>query len=291
MRMKLAVPLALALTFIITLPAVAEPSSGCGRPPSEPPTAVAVDGWDRRVIVAVPEDYASDRPYPLVVAFHGRTNDNARVRRYYGLEEDGDAAIFAYPAGLRDDSGRFTWADPGDPGEDLRDYALFDRLLADLGARYCVDLDAVFVVGHSLGASFANDLACARGHRIRAVASVAGGISQEDCRDRVAALLLHNPDDRLVPVGEGRRARDVFLAENGFDGPPPQPSQIAGFACRRYGGGGHPVLWCPHDHDLTPQGRRYPHQWPPDAGAAIMAFFRQVAGLIPPPETGSAGSG
>src|SRR3546814_10613623 len=72
-------------------------------------------------------------PHPLAVAFHGRTSDGGRVRRYYGLEGEGrSGAVFAYPSGLRDESGRFTWAEPGDPPERLRDYALFDRLLADL---------------------------------------------------------------------------------------------------------------------------------------------------------------
>ena len=77
----------------------------------------------------------------------------------------------------------------------------------------CVDLDAVFVVGHSLGASFANSLACARGGQVRAVGSVAGGIDGTACTGRAAALLLHNPADRAVPISEGLRARDALLGD------------------------------------------------------------------------------
>jgi poly(3-hydroxybutyrate) depolymerase len=50
-------------------------------------------------------------------------------------------------------------------------------------------------MGHSLGASFANSLACARTDRFRAVAAVAGGITPSDCLREVAALLLHNRRD------------------------------------------------------------------------------------------------
>ena len=112
----------------------------------------------------LPSPYQRGRPYPLIVAFHGRTNTNAQARDYFGLEATASPpAIFVYPAGLRDASGQFTWSDPGDQSGALRDFALFDTIVSDLAERFCVDLDAVFVVGHSLGASFANSLACARG--------------------------------------------------------------------------------------------------------------------------------
>ena len=143
-------------------------SPGCAKAAAPPPTHFVVAGTQREAIVVLPSPYQRDRRYPLVVAFHGRTNTNAQARDYFGLEATASPpVIFVYPAGLRDALGQFTWSDPGDQPGALRDFALFDTIVCDLAERFCVDLDAVFVVGHSLGASFANSLACARGRIAR----------------------------------------------------------------------------------------------------------------------------
>jgi polyhydroxybutyrate depolymerase len=267
-----------AVLWLVAAPAsAARPSFGCGLPPPlNPPTTVNLDGQPRDMIVAVPPGYSADRVYPLVLGFHGRTNDNQQVRQYYDLEKSSRFdAIYVYPAGLRDGSGKYSWYNPGDRANSLRDYALFDRLLTDIGARYCVDQDQVFVVGHSLGASFANSLACARSDRIRAVGSVGGGISPTQCSGKVAALLLHNPDDQDVSVKESERARDALVAQNGSPAPRPRKEKLAGFDCDRYGKREGEVLWCLHHQDYNRRGRYYPHQWPKEASAAIMEFFAE----------------
>src|SRR4051812_27434842 len=191
--------------------AAASPSPGCGRPePARAPASFLVDGIERQVMAAVPGGYHPDVPVPLAMAFHGRTNDNARLRRYLGLEEAATApAIFVYPAARRDRGGGFTWAVPDGRGPDL---ALFDGILAEIGRSYCLDRSAIFLVGHSLGASFANEIACARATVVKGLASVAGGIGPGRCPGgRVPALLLHNPHDELVPLAEGKRVRDALL--------------------------------------------------------------------------------
>ena len=135
-----------------------------------------------------------------------------------------------------------------------------------------VDLDAVFVVGHSLGASFANSLAWARGGQVRAVGSVAGGIDGSACTGRAAALLLYNPADRAVPIGEGLGARDALLGDAEAV-PRPSTRHLGEFACDVYPAASGPVLWCPYHDSLTRTGRYYPHQWPAGAGPAIIRFF------------------
>lgn len=262
----------------------AAPSAGCGRsPPDRPPTTFVVEGVPRQAITVVPKRYRPEQPHALVFAFHGRTNDNAAARRYFDLEDAAAApTVFVYPAGLPDRSGRFTWADPGDPADALRDFAFFDTMLETLARAYCLDRDAVFVVGHSLGATFANSLACARGERLRGLASVAGGIHPALCSGGVAALLVHNPDDRLVPVTEGRRARDVLLG----DAREPLTlgsRDIGDFACQLYAERSEeadpdPVFWCLHHEDRTRWNRSYPHRWPDGAATAIMRFFETLPG-------------
>jgi polyhydroxybutyrate depolymerase len=256
----------------------AAPSAGCGAPPKRPPATFHVDGRERHAIVVLPEDYRADRPHAVVFAFHGRTNDNGQARRYFGLEEAAHGpTIHVYPAGLTDETGRFAWADPGDPPDALRDFPLFDVILDRIASAYCIDLEAVYVVGHSLGASFANSLGCARADRIRGIASVAGGITPSDCSGAVAALLLHNPRDRAVPVSEGERARDVLLGQEAPEEKPMRRS-IGAFECQLHGDRENPLFWCPHRQDATGPGRYYPHQWPEGAAQAIFEFFDGLAG-------------
>ncbi len=242
-------------------------SSGCGQ---DFPliTELESSGMPRDVITALPENYNPQTPYKLIFAFHGRTSDNAEVQKYYDLEPNANS-IVVYPRGLGDSSG-FSWGN----GESFADTVLFDDLLETYASSYCVDLASVFVVGHSLGASYATSLACLRGDRLRGVAALGGGISANGCVGKVAAMILHNPEDNLVPLGEGENARDTFLAQNGLP-LTPAPSEPAEFNCNRYGSGEtlYPVVWCLQPVSTEYDGSYYPHTWPPGAGAAIMAFF------------------
>jgi len=281
--------LAAAIVLALSAQAGAETppgrSAGCGGTAALPARLeLEVAGTRRHALVAAPRGYDPAIPHHLVFAFHGRTNTATQARQYFRLEPAARApTIFVYPEALRAADGRFAWSDPHDPPGRLRDYALFDALLDGMAASFCIDPGAVFVAGHSLGASFASSLACARGDRIRGVVAVAGGIVPSKCVGQVGAVLIHNPRDALVPIAEGRRALDTFLAQNGLAGERPDPVGIGGIACRRYGPDpdGNPVLWCQHDEDGTngrrPSARPYPHTWPAGAGEIAMTFFEDLA--------------
>lgn len=248
-------------------------SAGCGSPPPEaPPPVLRVGEEVRRLIIDIPADYDPATPHRLILAYHGRTTPPVRVRRYYGLTEalaepEARPTIVAYPHALRQADDTYIWRLP----EDL---AFFDAIVETLSTAYCVDRSALYAVGHSLGASFANTLACARGATLRATASVAGGYVPTDCTGPTAALLLHNREDRLVPVEIGRRARDALLALN--DLPPlPAAQYREPFRCWRYGQEDvrNPVGWCLHDSYRSHSGRFYPHTWPDAAGRVMIRFF------------------
>lgn len=260
---------------------------GCGRaPPAVAPSSVEVDHRRRALVTVVPEGYDPAQPHALVIAFHGRTSSNAKVRRYYDLERfAGGPTIFVYPSGLRARGGGYSWSAPDDGAASLRDYALFDAVIARITRSYCIDPGRIFAVGHSLGAWFVNSLGCARGEVLRAIATLAGGISGSHCRGAVAAALFHNPDDRLVDISHGLEARDLFRAQNGLEDKG-RTTSLHGFACRRYGdpSAWHPVVWCPHGRDHTRSGRYDPHTWPAGAGAAMMRFFTS----LPPAGTATA---
>jgi polyhydroxybutyrate depolymerase len=259
-------------------------SAGCGdAPPRSPPESVVAGGRSRQLILAIPPVYDSAVPHDLVVAFHGRTSPAEQVRDYFDLEPHArKPTLFVYPRGLAGVTpDTRNWSDPGDPPGRLRDYALFDAILARIATDYCVDPHRVFAVGHSLGASFVNSLGCARGKALRGIATVAGAVQASRCSGETAALLIHNPRDRLVPFELGTSVRDLNRRSNGLTGVPPAPpetlTQPPAFDCERYGAlARNPVLWCPHSADTNRHGRNYPHQWPPGTGELVMAFFARL---------------
>jgi polyhydroxybutyrate depolymerase len=258
-------------------PVSKKPSPGCGHaPPAQIPVSVDVAGQTRSFILAIPRRYNARQTHALVFAFHGRTNSNEEVRSYFDLEENAtQPTIFVYPSGKQLENGKYNWADPGDNADQLRDYARFDKLLQTISERYCIALDRVYVVAHSLGAYFANSLACVRAARIRAMASLGGGISAGSCNGEIAVMLLHNPKDRLVSFQNGVQARDHFLQQNHLQGQKAVPVYGSELNCKRYGEAEirNPVVWCPHTQDRTSRGRYYPHNWPQQTGQAIMQFF------------------
>lgn len=251
-------------------------ASGCGlEAAAPPPDRVTVAGRARAVITRLPSAYDPQVAHSLIIGIHGRTNSNRDVRGYFDLERHArEPTIFAYPSGRPAAAAGQPWSDPGDRGEALRDFVLIDRLIDLLSARYCLNQERIFAVGHSLGAWFVNSLGCARAAWFRAIASVAGGISPSDCTGPIAALILHNPKDRLVPHREAERARDLLIQANGFR-PEGLPTDPAARHCIRYGprAAADPVVWCPHREDVTWRGRFYPHQWPRGTGKQIMEFF------------------
>jgi polyhydroxybutyrate depolymerase len=272
--------LGLVFIFVVTTSCGADEinncSAGCGRAaPAKPPDSIKVGDRIREFISVVPKSYDADKPHRLIFAFHGRTTPNTRIRQYYRIEQNSKVpTIFVYPAALIAVDGKYSWYESSDPRDRLRDYAFFDALLELLSSNYCVDLEQVFVVGHSLGASFANSLGCARGEVIRGVGTVAGRIWDTTCSGPAAAMIIHNPKDNLVPVSRGQRARDHALAQNGLE-PPARACEPQRLNCECFGSPEfrYPVVWCPHTEDYNRQGKFYPHLWPQEAGAAIMNFF------------------
>lgn len=255
-------------------------SAGCGLPTPDPLRGLEVGGQTRRFILSVPEPYDAGEPHPLVFAFHGRTSPAEEVRSYYDLEPHAPRTLgptfFVYPVALTQEDGTFGWWNPGDAPGALRDFALFDALVTRLGALYCVDTERVYAVGHSLGGSFVNALGCHRAEDLHAVASLGSGPSGGICRGSVAAMVLHNPRDELVPFELGQGARDQYLRQNGLTGNP-GPTEPKTLACKRYGfsDSPYPVHWCPHTQDVS-FGRDYPHNWPEETGGAVIRFFEAL---------------
>ncbi len=252
-------------------------SPGCGRAAGTPPSSVLVRGTQRSFLLTVPSGYVANYPSPLIVAFHGRTNSNEQVRGYYGLDRNARDYFIAYPAAIKGANGSFTYADPGESGENMRDVAFFDALVQTLASRYCIDMDRIFVVGHSLGAWMANSVACIRGGVVRGSGTVGGDSVIMPCAGPTAGMLMHNPHDKLASFASTERAMNQRREDNecGWASQPVEPSLLK---CREYDGciPSSPVVWCPHELDMDPQGDYYPHNWPREATPAILRFFADL---------------
>lgn len=251
-------------------------SAGCAAtPPRIVPSSSVVNGVTRHYITVVGNKYNQNVPTKLIFAFHGRTNPNTMVRTYYKIEQasQGDAIII-YPAGLPEEWPSRSWSNPGDRAANLRDFALFDQLVEEFSDNYCINTDEIFVVWHSLGAWFTNSLACARGDVIRAIGSVGGGTTINNCRGPVAAMIMHNPEDNLASFESGITARDQLLRQNSCSQETipvgPAGGNCVQYTCQQDA----PVIRCPHN-DST-EGRMqwyYPHTWPDFAWPSIWHFF------------------
>lgn len=252
-------------------------SPGCGRAQRDAPSSVNVNGIQRNFLLTIPRGYREHNPSPLIVAFHGRTNDNARVRSYFRLDREADDSFIAYPSAIKQPNGTFTWSDGGDKASELRDFAFFDALVEELALQYCIDMDRIFVAGHSLGAWFANSVACARGGVVRASGTVGGSATMRDCSGPSAALMINNPKDASSPHAASEAMRDIRVGENGCT-LQTESAEPSAFSCRSYRScyEGNTVTFCPHTIDHERNGSYYPHLWPDGTAQAIVRFFEAL---------------
>jgi polyhydroxybutyrate depolymerase len=239
-------------------------SSGCGSTmtPASGALSIDVDGTSRDYILAVPDDYDSDHPYPLVFGWHWRGGSAEDVAGsgflggYYGLEELADgSAIFVAPDGIDDG-----WANTGG-----RDIAFLDAMLARFKSELCIDESRIFSTGFSYGGMMSFAVACARADVFRAIAPMSGAL-YSGCEDGdlpIAVWGAHGDEDDVVPLSDGQAGLEVFLERNHCESTamPTTPSP-----CVTYQGcdAGYPVTWCEFEGGHSP---------PSFATDAIWEFF------------------
>ncbi len=248
-----------------------ERSPGCDNGIASVPSTITVEGAERTFLITHPQNAARGVPAPLLIAFHGRTNSNERVKSYMRFEREAPEMIVVYPAGLPN-AGGYTWAGTG--GADV---ALFDALVEHVAAHLCIDMDQIYVTGHSLGAWMANSIACLRGGIVRASGTVGGNGITTGCTGPTAGLISHNPNDRSAPYDATVRVREARVEENActWDIENAEPRNLS---CVKHAGcqGGNDVLWCPHTIDTDERGQYYPHTWPRGSAKSIVTFFREL---------------
>ena len=184
-------------------------SAGCGVDPRPQGAAtIQVDGLARTYEFSLPTGYDKNRPYPLVFGFHGAGVEVSSFRTYFDMTTVvGADAIVVYPSAPA--SSR-SWSVK-------RDLPLFDALLAQFEAQYCVDAKHIFAAGHSSGGMMTHALGCQRGNVLRGIGPLSAGPPSGACVGQPAVWISHGNADATVNVSSGRRARDFWASRNHCD--------------------------------------------------------------------------
>ncbi|MFM7140352.1 MAG: alpha/beta hydrolase family esterase, partial [Alphaproteobacteria bacterium] len=222
----------------ISIPA--RPSPGCrATRPAERgerlDRVIEVAGVDRRYVLDVPSAPDPRTPLPLLLDFHGLGHSGAGVWKVSGFRALARETPFvtAYPEGLPVRLVTPTRVFEGvgwevQRIEGNRDLAFVSALVDRIAGEYCIDLARVWATGFSNGAFLAQLLGCTMADRIAAVAPVSGGalrdVSCEPSRP-VPILIHHGRWDPIIPVGQGRAARDAWTKVDACTVDAPGPAQ------------------------------------------------------------------
>lgn len=203
-------------------------AAGSGRAPASPPgrggeaaapipaqqagaglreASIEVGGTRRDYVVAVPPQALAGRPAPLLMAFHGGAGTADGFVSHAGLLEMADryGFILVAPQGLRG-----SWNNGSTTGFANRsgtdDLAFVAALLDEVERAYPVEPGRVFATGVSAGGMMAYHLACDLPGRFKAIAVVAGTLTDDTCPDGapVSVLHIHGTADENVPLAGGK---------------------------------------------------------------------------------------
>lgn len=259
-------------------------SAGCGKSRTlmNGRKTIQSGGQNREYILRVPDDYDSDKPYRLIMAYHWLSGNANQVANggnggstddpYYGLWDLAEGStIFVAPEGL--DAG---WANSGD-----RDINLTDAILEQVEGDLCIDTSRIFATGFSYGGGMSYALACARADVFRGVAIYAGA-QLSGCTGGttpIAYFHAHGANDDVLNISQGRQLRDRFVGVNECTPQsPPEPGVNSGtHTCTSYQGcsEGHPVRWCAHGggHNPTEKDQGQGKSWVPGEAWTFISQF------------------
>lgn len=135
----------------------------------------------RSFSVFVPSHYSSAVPAPLVIALSGYNQSGADFEKYLKLTPLAQANGFLYihPDGSKDLHGIQFWNGTPECCDfytlKIDDAKYIMKIISQVEAKYSVDTNRIFIIGHSNGGFLANNLACNYSDRIAAIVNMAGG--------------------------------------------------------------------------------------------------------------------
>lgn len=181
---------------------------------SVPTTAKTLkhQGITRTYEIYIPSTYQSDRPIPLVLAFHGGRGSGTALASNIKLNDvaEDEGFIVVYPDGIKNH-----WNDGRDvPGvnPEIDDVSFVKALIRKLQKSINIDRRRIYATGISNGGMFTQRLACELSGRIAGFASVVGSLPeplQATCKPKapVSMLMLNSPSDQFIPWQGGTLLR------------------------------------------------------------------------------------
>lgn len=158
---------------------------------------IAHGGLERQYLEYVPFVYNENTAVPLLICLHG-LGDNMANFSTIGMNLIADTANFIVltPQAISSFMGAAWNSGASTSGMQLNqnvdDISFIGKLIDTTAALYNIDLKRVYVTGFSMGGFMCHRLACEYGHRITAIASVAGTIgSALQCNPGRAIPMIH----------------------------------------------------------------------------------------------------
>lgn len=142
---------------------------------------------------------------PLIIALHG-LGDNMTNFSQVGFQYIADTARFlvVYPQGTPNFVSQNAWNNGTLLSSGSNDIAFLGMLIDTMIVKYQIDVSRVYFTGFSMGGIMSYHMLCALPHRIAAIASVSGTMSDADISScnpgrAVPVMHMHGTQDGTVP--------------------------------------------------------------------------------------------
>lgn len=202
--------------------------------------SMSYGGKTRQFLVHVPSIYAQQNvPVPLLLSLHGM-GDNMSNFSQVGFHQISDTANFIVvtPQALTDADPFLSLVGPSwnsgasmfgfSPNSGVDDVGFLIAVADTLSAMYQIDQSRIYCTGFSMGAYMSNRMACQRGDRIAAIATVSGTIgNMVQCNPwgPMPACHFHGTSDQTVSFSgnqsgmDAQELVDYWVANNLCDTP------------------------------------------------------------------------
>ena len=175
-------------------------------------------GGERPVVVNLPDEVAN--PAPLIIMLHSASTSGAHQEKYMQMAPVAKRMGFIYiaPDGTIGEDGRRVWNAAASccqkSGEPVDDIAYIGSLIDEIDAKYPVDRDRIYFIGHSNGGFLSLAFACKTGEAA-AVVSLAGALDiNSDCAspNPFAFLQIHGDADAVVKFNGGKMNKNPYTS-------------------------------------------------------------------------------
>ena len=183
----------------------------------------SIEGVSRKCIVYEPQQKTEKSP--VVFVFHGHGGTMKHASKVVNFQDEYPEAVVVFMQGIPGTSGYVVDKEgllsgwqmfPNDSGN--RDVLFFDEALKDVQKNYKIDVQKIYLVGHSNGARFVNVLWKERGNLLAGIISVAaqGGLMIKGA-EPISVWMSMGKNDPLVSYDFQKKSIPIVMRNLGID--------------------------------------------------------------------------